>query len=88
MDIQKEIKRTERRIKFNLCKMKEQVQRIKRHVPKVEALLGCDGGEMFYTARVHVNLINSAVEEYNRIYLETGELNVKLSRLRLKLAAA
>ena len=88
MTIEKEIKRIERRIKFNLNIMREQVRLIKMRAPKVEALLDCDGGQMFYTARVHMNLINNSVETYNKMYLDTGELRVRLSRLRLKLEAA
>lgn len=88
MNIENEIKRIERRIKFNLRRMREQVRLIKMRAPKVEALIDCDEGQMRIGAVVHMNLINRASESYNQMYQEVGELRVRLSHLRLELEAA
>ena len=88
MTIGNEIKRIERRIKFNLCKMKEQVRLIKIYAEKVQASIDCDEGWLQEIAVVHMNCLNRASENYNQMYQETGELRVRLSHLRLELEAA
>lgn len=88
MTIEKEIKRIERRIKFNLRRMREHVSLIKGRASKVEALIDHDEGQMRIGAVVHMNIINRASESYNKMYQENGELRVRLSHLRLELEAA
>ena len=88
MTIENEIKRIERRIKFNLCKMKEQMRLIKMRAEKAEALIDCDEGWLQAIAVVHMNCLNRASESYNQMYQEVGELRVRLSHLRLELEAA
>ena len=88
MSIENEIKRIERRIKFNLKKMSAQVQEIKKRTLKVEALLDLSGGQDFYGAVQHMNCINRASENLNQMYLEIGKMRVELSHLRLELEQA